>query len=80
MSAPLSSNYPRSGRSQSPALALAERASRQDRAEVERLKRVVAAAEAEARRYADSYPQSSDARNTFLMLADRIAELAVGAK
>jgi regulator of protease activity HflC (stomatin/prohibitin superfamily) len=48
-------------------------------AEIERLKRALTAAEAEARRYAESYPKSSDGRNTFLMLADRIAELSEGA-
>lgn len=33
-------------------------------------------AEAEARRYAGLYPEASDGRNTFVMLADRIAEIA----
>jgi hypothetical protein len=33
-------------------------------------------AESEARRYAEMYPQSSDGRNTFIILADRIAALS----
>jgi len=43
---------------------------------IERLRAALRMAEAEARRYASHYPQSSDGRNTFLLLADRIAELA----
>lgn len=41
-----------------------------------RLMEALATAESETRRYSESYPQSSDGRNTFLMLADRISELA----
>jgi hypothetical protein len=33
-------------------------------------------AESEARRYAEMYPQSSDGRNTFIILADRITALS----
>lgn len=44
--------------------------------EVIRLRRALLLAESEARRYAGFYPQSSDARNTFEILADRIAEIA----
>lgn len=35
-------------------------------------------AENEAIRYAGFYPQASDSRNTFLLLANRIAEIADG--
>ncbi len=42
----------------------------------ERLRDALKTAESEARRYADFYPQSSDSRNTFIILADRIAEIA----
>jgi len=35
----------------------------------------LATAESEARRYAEAYPQGSDGRNTFVILADRIAAL-----
>ena len=45
-------------------------------AEIKRLRGVVEAAEAEARRYAGFYPEASDGRNTFVLLADRIAELS----
>ena len=45
-------------------------------AEHDRLRAALEAAESEARRYADFYPQSSDGRNTFIILADRIAALA----
>lgn len=45
------------------------------KAERDRARQALQTAEAEARRYAESYPQSSDGRNTFVMLADRIAEL-----
>ena len=45
-------------------------------AEIMRLRQALANAETEARRYASYYPQSSDSRNTFLLLADRIAEIA----
>lgn len=44
--------------------------------EIDRLKSALTKAEGEARRYASSYPRSSDGWNTFLMLADRIAEIA----
>jgi hypothetical protein len=46
--------------------------------EIERLRAALALAEDEARRYAEFYPPSSDSRNTFIMLADRIAEIADG--
>ncbi len=49
-------------------------------AEVERLKAVLDAAVAEAERYAESYPQSSDGRNTFLMFADWLLSLSKGSK
>jgi hypothetical protein len=45
-------------------------------AERDRLRAALATSEAEARRYASHYPQSSDGRNTFLMLAEKIAECA----
>lgn len=44
-------------------------------ARVAELERALETAQAEARRYASFYPQSSDGRNTFIMLADRIAAL-----
>jgi hypothetical protein len=44
--------------------------------EIERLRAAISTAESEARRYAEFYPAHSDGRNTFLILADRIAELA----
>jgi len=36
-------------------------------------------AEVEARRYASHYKQSSDGRNTFLLLADKIAQISEAA-
>lgn len=44
--------------------------------EIERLRSALVTAEKEARRFASYYPESSDGRNTFLMLADRIREIA----
>ena len=43
---------------------------------IERLKQALETAESEARRYAEYYPPASDGRNTFVILADRIAALS----
>lgn len=43
--------------------------------EMEKAIKALDTAESEARRYAEMYPQSSDGRNTFIILADRIATL-----
>jgi hypothetical protein len=41
------------------------------------LQRTIQNIEAEARRYAEMYPQSSDGRNTFIIFADWIASSSV---
>jgi hypothetical protein len=46
-------------------------------AEIERLRDSLTKVEAEARRYAEMYPQSSDGRNTFVIFADWVARLAL---
>ena len=48
--------------------------------EIERLRAALSRSEDEARRYAEFYPQSSDGRNTLIMLAERIAEFAANAE
>lgn len=45
-------------------------------ADARRLRKALETAESEARRYAGHYPEHSDGRNTFVMLADRIASLS----
>lgn len=42
-------------------------------ARIEALEAALRRMEAEARRYAEMYPQSSDGRNTFVMFADWVA-------
>jgi hypothetical protein len=46
------------------------------KARVAELEGALETAESEARRYAEMYRQSSDGRNTFIILADRIAALS----
>jgi hypothetical protein len=46
------------------------------KARVAELEGALETAESEARRYAEMYPQSSDGRNTFIILADRITALS----
>ena len=46
-------------------------------ARIAELEAALVKAQAQARRYAGNYPQSSDARNTFLILADHIDGLAL---
>ena len=40
------------------------------------LRKALTFCQSEARRYAGFYPEASDERNTFILLADRIAEAA----